>query len=257
MPCGDASRAGKGGGGRNGPRASGDDPDRCVYRGVRPSVSGRWRPCRALPASTRRRRSLPALKKAVDVSRTETSSPVLGSRPTYASRRLTVNTPKPRSSTRSPRASMDAISLKMVATAVSTSPPRRCGVAAAISAMSPDLVKGRPAISLPSDARRVSPRQHEQGGPNDSVAVRMGVGRLRINTIIEQTDLNWRIVAEWAASDVLPERRRSGPGAASRCLAPVGFPASPSERQHRSARRPRAPWRTLAPRRKPEPTAGD
>jgi hypothetical protein len=144
------------------PRASDEDPVRCVHHGERLFGSGRRRLCKTLPASTRRRRSLPAPKKAVDVSSTETDPPFLGLRPPCASRRLTVKAPKPRRSTRSPRASADAIVLKMVATTVSTSRPRRCGFAAEISAMSPDLVKGHPAISLRSDARRGWPRQHEQ-----------------------------------------------------------------------------------------------
>jgi hypothetical protein len=144
------------------PRASGEDPVGCVHRGerlfgVRSSTS-----VQTLPAYTRRRRSLPPLKKAVDVPSTETDPPFLGLRPTCASQRLTVKAPKPRRSTRSPRASADAIVLKMVATTVSTSRPRRCGFAAEISAMSPDLVKGHPAISLRSDARRGWPRQHKQ-----------------------------------------------------------------------------------------------
>ena len=45
-------------------------------------------------------------------SATETLSPVRGLRPTRASRRLTENAPKPRNSTRSPRASAAAISSK-------------------------------------------------------------------------------------------------------------------------------------------------
>src|SRR6185437_10505468 len=47
-------------------------------------------------------------------------------------------------STRSPRASALLISSKIVATMVSTSAPRRCGLAAASSAISSDLVTSRP-----------------------------------------------------------------------------------------------------------------
>jgi hypothetical protein len=53
---------------------------------------------------------------------------------------------QPRSSTRSPRASADAISLKIVATTVAMSSSRRDGFAVPISAMSSDLVKAAPQL---------------------------------------------------------------------------------------------------------------
>ena len=102
-----------------------------------------------LPAFTRSRSSFPALKKGTDFSSTETEAPVLGLRPVRASRCLTVKAPKPRNSTRSPRASAKVISSKIVATMVSTSCPRKCGLAAASSAISSDFVKIPPGDQLP------------------------------------------------------------------------------------------------------------
>src|ERR1019366_251833 len=93
-----------------------------------------------LAALTRSRNSLPALKNGTDFSSTGTASPVRGLRPVLASRRLTVNAPNPRSSTRAPRANAAVISSNMVLTMVSTSAPRKCGLSAASPAISSDLV---------------------------------------------------------------------------------------------------------------------
>jgi hypothetical protein len=59
---------------------------------------------------SRSRSCLPVLKNGMCFSETWTLSPVRGLRPTRASRRFTEKAPKPRSSTRSPRARAAAIS---------------------------------------------------------------------------------------------------------------------------------------------------
>jgi hypothetical protein len=61
------------------------------------------------------------LKKGVFFSGTWTAAPVLGFRPTRSSRTFTENEPKPRNSTRSPRANAATISSKTASTAFSTS----------------------------------------------------------------------------------------------------------------------------------------
>jgi hypothetical protein len=105
-----------------------------------------------LPASTRSLRSFPDLKKGTDFASTATAAPLRGLRLTRGSRRLTVKAPKPRSSTRSPRASAPVMPAKMVATMVSTSSPRSCGLAAASSAISSDLVNAPAVVSFGNDA---------------------------------------------------------------------------------------------------------
>ena len=94
----------------------------------------------ARPLLTRSRSSLPALKNGTAFSSTGTASPVRGLRPVRASRRLTVNAPNPRSSTRSPRARAAVISLKIVLTISSMSRFERCALAADSSPISSDLV---------------------------------------------------------------------------------------------------------------------
>jgi hypothetical protein len=113
----------------------------------------REEPAAHVPASTRNLSSFPALKKGTDFASTETIPPFRGLRPTRGPRRLTVNAPKRRNSTRSPCASADAMPSRMVATTVSTSSARRCALAVAISAISSDLVKTLPAINSRDVAR--------------------------------------------------------------------------------------------------------
>jgi len=79
-----------------------------------PATGGRLRPRYGL--LSRPSIALPILNAAKCLSVTFTWSPVRGLRAMRASRCLTENTPKPRSSTRSPRASAAAISVKSVAT---------------------------------------------------------------------------------------------------------------------------------------------
>ena len=67
------------------------------------------------------RSSLPVLKNGTNFSDTDTDAPVRGLRPCRAARCLTVNAPKPRNSTRSPRANASTISSKMTFTIRSTS----------------------------------------------------------------------------------------------------------------------------------------
>ena len=61
---------------------------------------------------SRSRISLPVLKNGTDFCATETCAPVRGLRPVRAGRFFTENAPKPRNSTRSPRASAAAISFE-------------------------------------------------------------------------------------------------------------------------------------------------
>src|SRR3954471_11250918 len=75
-------------------------------------------------------------------SDTATLVPSRGFCPVRASRRLTRNMPKPRSSARSPRASAVVIVSKMVLTILSTSRWYRCGFCAAIFSISSDLIMG-------------------------------------------------------------------------------------------------------------------
>ena len=75
----------------------------------------------ALVLFSRSRISLPVLKNGTDFSSTETCAPVRGLRPVRAGRFFTEKAPKPRSSTRSPRASAAVISLRMALTMFSTS----------------------------------------------------------------------------------------------------------------------------------------
>src|SRR5580704_4243873 len=70
---------------------------------------------------SRSRISLPVLKNGTDFWSTETWAPVRGLRPERAGRCFTENAPKPRSSTRSPRAMAAMISPRMALTMVSTS----------------------------------------------------------------------------------------------------------------------------------------
>src|SRR5262249_5847342 len=70
---------------------------------------------------SRSRNCLPVLKNGMCFSATCTLSPVRGLRPTRASRRFTENAPKPRNSTRSPRARAPEISSKIAVTIASTS----------------------------------------------------------------------------------------------------------------------------------------
>src|SRR5260370_10814855 len=76
------------------------------------SICGRFR---------RSRISLPVLKNGTDFWSTATCAPVLGLRPARARRFLTEKAPKPRNSTRSPRASAATISPRMALTIFSTS----------------------------------------------------------------------------------------------------------------------------------------
>ena len=92
------------------------------------------------PRLSRSRNSLPVLKNGRAFSSTGTGSPVRGLRPMRALRRFTVKVPKPRSSTRSPRTSASVIRSNTVATISSTSAFSRCGLLAASSVMSSDLV---------------------------------------------------------------------------------------------------------------------
>ncbi len=70
---------------------------------------------------SRSRISLPVLKNGTDFCATETCAPVRGLRPVRAGRFFTEKAPKPRSSTRSPRAIAATISLRMALTMFSTS----------------------------------------------------------------------------------------------------------------------------------------
>src|SRR6266545_623626 len=69
----------------------------------------------------RSRISLPGLKNGTDFFSTETWAPVRGLRPVRAGRFFTEKAPKPRSSTRSPRAIAATISLRIALTMFSTS----------------------------------------------------------------------------------------------------------------------------------------
>src|SRR5216684_7780234 len=69
----------------------------------------------------RSRISLPVLKNGTDFWSTATCAPVLGLRPARARRFLTEKAPKPRNSTRSPRASAATISPRIALTIFSTS----------------------------------------------------------------------------------------------------------------------------------------
>src|SRR3954453_17408689 len=86
--------------------------------------------------------SRPVLKVGNTFSDTATAVPSRGFRPVRALRVLTANTPKPRNSTRSPRASAVVIVSKMVLTILSTSRWYRCGLSAAILSISSDLIIG-------------------------------------------------------------------------------------------------------------------
>src|SRR5690606_19666578 len=92
------------------------------------------------PPLSRSRISLPALNWGTYFSSTSTCSPVRGLRPTLAGRFLTEKAPKPRNSTRSPRASASPISSRMALTMFSTSRWNRCGFSAASFSMSSDLI---------------------------------------------------------------------------------------------------------------------
>src|SRR5437660_2261899 len=70
---------------------------------------------------SRSRISLPVLKNGTLLRSTETWAPVRGLRPVRAGRCLTEKAPKPRSSTRSPRASALTISPRIALTMFSTS----------------------------------------------------------------------------------------------------------------------------------------
>src|SRR5580693_10275237 len=70
---------------------------------------------------SRSRISLPVLKNGTHFWSTATWAPVRGLRPVRAGRCFTENAPKPRSSTRSPRAIAAIISLRMALTIFSTS----------------------------------------------------------------------------------------------------------------------------------------
>src|SRR5690349_10272656 len=70
---------------------------------------------------SRSRISLPVLKNGTDFCATETWAPVRGLRPVRAGRFFTEKAPKPRSSTRSPRAMAATISFRMALTMFSTS----------------------------------------------------------------------------------------------------------------------------------------
>src|SRR6202030_1947049 len=70
---------------------------------------------------SRSRISLPVLKNGTHFWSTATWAPVRGLRPVRAGRCFTENAPKPRSSTRSPRAIAAMISLRMALTMFSTS----------------------------------------------------------------------------------------------------------------------------------------
>ena len=72
------------------------------------------------PVFSRSRISLPVLKNGTFFCSTETLAPVRGLRPVRAGRFLTEKAPKPRSSTRSPRASACVISSRIVFTISST-----------------------------------------------------------------------------------------------------------------------------------------
>ncbi len=134
-----------------------------------------------LPRLTRSRSSLPALKNGTAFSSTSTEAPVRGLRPSRASRFLTEKAPKPRSSTRSPRASAAVISLNTVATIVSTSRAVRCGLAVASSAIEFRLghalvVDAVPEIIVVVHADRVRlPNGRCQNGSGASIAC-VGVG---------------------------------------------------------------------------------
>ena len=92
----------------------------------RPGMTVQGGECRQLDQCarawfSRSRSSFPVLKNGTCFSATSTLSPVRGLRPTRASRRLTEKAPKPRNSTRSPRARAAAISSKIAVTMTSTS----------------------------------------------------------------------------------------------------------------------------------------
>lgn len=71
--------------------------------------------------------STPGLKWGVRFSGMETGAPVLGFRPALGARRFREKLPKPRTSTRSPRASVPAMAARIVVTEASTSfAVRRC-----------------------------------------------------------------------------------------------------------------------------------
>src|SRR4051812_9979404 len=88
---------------------------------------------------SRRCMSRLVLNVGTTFSDTAISTPLRGFRPVRASRVLTANTPKSRSSTRSPRARAAVIVSKMALTIVSTSRWYRCGFSAAILSISSDL----------------------------------------------------------------------------------------------------------------------
>jgi hypothetical protein len=88
--------------------------------------------------------SLLVLNIGISFSATATTCPLRGFRPVRASRLLTLKAPKPRSSTRLPRASASAIVPRMVLTTASTSRWYRCGFCSAILAINSDLIiKGK------------------------------------------------------------------------------------------------------------------
>jgi hypothetical protein len=84
--------------------------------------------------------SLPALKNGSAFSRTGTVPPVRGLRPILAFRILSENVPKPRNSTRSPRAIALLISSKMAPTTFSISRTYKWGFADAMRWTSSDLI---------------------------------------------------------------------------------------------------------------------
>ena len=124
-------------------------------RWVRPKY--RRRPARSASArrqvtcrSAGRADSLPVLKNGTFLSSTFTASPVRGLRPTRASRALTENAPKPRSSTRSPLASASMISSKTVFTIRSTWRCVRCGFSSAIFWISSErIIRVPPVVRSP------------------------------------------------------------------------------------------------------------
>src|SRR5690606_22639481 len=89
---------------------------------------------------SRSRISLPALNCGTYFSPTSTCSPVRGLRPTRAGRFLTEKAPKPRNSTRSPRAMASPISSRIALTMFSMSRWNRCGFSAASFSTSSDLI---------------------------------------------------------------------------------------------------------------------
>src|SRR3954447_5504379 len=103
------------------------------------------------------------LKVGTTFSDTATLVPLRGFRPVRASRVLTANTPKSRSSTRSPCASAVVIVSKMALMIFSTSRWYRCGFSAAILSISSDLSIGASGGAR-SQARTGQATSTEAGG---------------------------------------------------------------------------------------------